>query len=417
MNILLRKIVYSFPVQLVFQHIKSNQILLMAWVFLVLVVTKNFGMILGIPYLFLDPEYLNRVHFLSFFIVGSTYGFLVVSFNITCYILYGSKYAFVGVVSSPFTKFSINNSLIPIGVLIVYLVSIVRFQLDNEFTNHIDLIFMLLGFIAGLALVVVLLYSYFGITNKDIFHLLANQVDKRLKKVKLNRLNALRKFKESKKKEHFVEYYFDTKLKLRSTQGLLHFYDKESVLKVFDQNHVNAVIVQAIILILLLLSGVFIDIPYFQIPAAASSIMLFTIGMIVTGAIAYWFRGWMNTTFIAIFIIVNILFKSGAIVSRFEAIGVDYQNGKAPFDLPLVQLPGFRAGAFPYRRQRQCIPRGFAPAGQRHVPPPRQIRGPARHGSPEQDRSTKTPLDSSTTLRRKRKGSAWPGRRLNERRG
>ena len=44
---------------------------MLCWIILFAMVTGSFGKYLGIPYLFLDPEYLNEVNFRSFFIMGS----------------------------------------------------------------------------------------------------------------------------------------------------------------------------------------------------------------------------------------------------------------------------------------------------------------------------------------------------------
>jgi hypothetical protein len=53
-------IYYSFPIQLVANNLKRNQIMLLGWIVLFAMATGNFGKYLGIPYLFLDPEYLKR---------------------------------------------------------------------------------------------------------------------------------------------------------------------------------------------------------------------------------------------------------------------------------------------------------------------------------------------------------------------
>ena len=102
------RFIYSFPVQLVLLHLRKNLALVAVWLLLVVIVTSNFGTVFGVPYLFLDPEYLDSVGFTSFFIVGAAFGGMVIAFHITCYILYGYKYTFVGILEKPFIKFSIN---------------------------------------------------------------------------------------------------------------------------------------------------------------------------------------------------------------------------------------------------------------------------------------------------------------------
>ena len=61
-----------FPIQLLILSLKKNQILLIFWFFIYAIITGNLGRTLGIPYLFLDPEYKNQVNFWSLYILGSS---------------------------------------------------------------------------------------------------------------------------------------------------------------------------------------------------------------------------------------------------------------------------------------------------------------------------------------------------------
>src|SRR3954465_2076272 len=102
---------YSFPVQLLLNNFQRNQVLLLCWVLLFAMITGTFGKYLGIPYLFLDPEYLNQVNFTSFFILGLCTAGFTTDFHITCYINDGHRFSFVGSLSRPFSKFAVNNSI------------------------------------------------------------------------------------------------------------------------------------------------------------------------------------------------------------------------------------------------------------------------------------------------------------------
>lgn len=332
-----RKIIYSFPVQLLVLHLRRNLFLLFFWVFLVMVFTGNFGRVLGIPYLFLDPEYLNAVNFWSFFIVGFTLGGFTVAFNITCYILYGHEFSFLGVLEKPFTKFSINNSLLPLLINILYLVFIVDFQLQNEFRGYTDLIEKVSGFLVGFFGMLVVLYTYFRFTNKDIFIYLAGSVDKRLKKVKLNRQKVLEKLKEVKGRRYHVDYYLDGRLRIRPTEHLHDFYDKEAILKVFDQNHFNLVLIELLIIVVVLLLGFFMGNVYFQIPAAASVILFGTIFIMLTGAIRYWFGSWGITFSLVVFLLLNFLVKFDVFKNLNPAFGLDYKGEAAEYSLKTLK--------------------------------------------------------------------------------
>ncbi len=337
MNRKVDRFFYSFPIQLTLLHFRKNIALLAVWVLLIVIVTGNFGQVFGVPYLFLDPEYLDTVGFTSFFIVGLTFGGMVIAFHITCYILYGYRFTFVGILEKPFIKFSINNSLIPLIVFIIYLISIILFQLRNEDTAWFELILIISGFFSGSAAMIAVLLFYFALTNKDIFKFLAGSVDRRLKQVKINRLNALHKLQESRDKRFRVDSFLDIKLRPISTRGLDTFFNKEAVLKVFDQNHFNSVIIELLIILLIVVLGFFMDSPWFKIPAAASALLIFTVVIMLNGAISYWFRSWSLAVTIVLLFLLNLLVKNGILENRTEAFGLKYSDTPATYTLDVIR--------------------------------------------------------------------------------
>ncbi|WP_258103347.1 patatin-like phospholipase family protein [Marinoscillum sp. MHG1-6] len=329
----IEKVLYSFPVQLLFVHIKQNPSLVLIWVLLVALFSGGIGKIYGVHFLFLDPEYLNKVNFLSFFIVGVCLGCFIMAFHITCYILNSHQFPFIGILERPFLKFALNNSVIPFLVLIVYLVQIVRFQVSNEFTTGIVLFQNLLGLLAGGAIIIGLFFFYFSFTNKDIFKYLTGSVDKRLMRAGISRKRVLDKYKESRKAERKVSSYFDTKFRVRSTAGLNDFFDKETLLKVFDQNHLNSVIFEIGIICIVILLGNYMEERIFQIPAAGSSLLMMSFLFMLIGAISYWLKEWGLIFTIGLFILANVLIKTEVIKGIYEIRGLDYQGEKAAYNL------------------------------------------------------------------------------------
>lgn len=328
---------YSLPGRLLILHLRKNQLLLLCWVLLFSVVTGSFGKNLGIPYLFLDPEYLGKVSFLSFFIVGISIGGFTMAYHITCYILDGPDFGFIGTLSRPFAKFALNNGLIPLLFIAVYIIYIINFQLQNEYNTVWEIAVKVAGLLAGFMSMNFLLLSYFRLTNKDIFRFVASNVDKQLKKVPISRVRAMQNLKEAKKSRRRVDSYFDLKFKLH--KALQTSYDKTIILKVFDQNHLNSVIIELLIFALILVLGTFRDNPVFQIPAAASGVLLLTFIIMIAGAITYWLRGWSVTSIIVVFFILNIIVKHEWTSSFYEALGLDYRA--APADYSLSSLARF----------------------------------------------------------------------------
>ncbi|MGB0177845.1 MAG: hypothetical protein ACPF9D_11810, partial [Owenweeksia sp.] len=110
-----------FPVQLFLLHLRRSHILMIFWLLVFLFVNRMLGVNYGFPYLFLTPEYLDKVNFLSYFLVGLTAGLFVMSYHISSYIYYSYRYAFLATLSRPLWKFCINNSLIPLLFFITYI--------------------------------------------------------------------------------------------------------------------------------------------------------------------------------------------------------------------------------------------------------------------------------------------------------
>ena len=331
---LLPKVFYSFPIQLLLVHLKRNQVLVLIWIILLAMITGNFGKYLGIPYLFLDPEYLNKVNFTSFFIMGLMISSLTTAFNITCYINDGHRFSFIGALEKPFSKFSINNSILPLLFLIVYLFQLTAFQVNNEFLTSKEIAFNLTGLLAGYLTFTSVLYVYFVFTQKDIFKYVVCKVDEKLKhNVRITRASVMRKLDVARKKQVRVDYYLDFNLKFRKVGDEKDFYDKASILQVFDQNHFNLVVIETLIFCLILVLGLFKDSELFQFPAAASLLIFLTVVMMLAGAFTYWFGGWSGSASVILFLIVNYLYGEDYFSKKYEAFGLDYRNPPAGYTI------------------------------------------------------------------------------------
>jgi len=332
------KIAFSFPVQLFLNNIQRNHILMLCWVVLFAMITGNFGKYLGIPYLFLDPEYLNRVSFRSFFIMGTVLGGFTMAFHITCYIIDGHRFSFIGALRKPFTKFFINNSLIPLAFFIVYIFEIVKFQINNEFSTVQGLVINLAGLLIGFLIMSAIFFVYFWTTNNDIFKYVVCQIDEKLKQnVKVTRVSAMKKLDIARKKQIRVDNYIDYDFKVKPVEDS-SFYDKATIIQVFDQNHFNLVIIELFIFLFVLLLGVFKDTPSFQLPAAASFIIFLTIFVMMAGAFTYWFGGWSATASLVIFLIFNYLIGEEYFTRRYEAFGLSYTRPYAEYSISSLQV-------------------------------------------------------------------------------
>lgn len=330
------KIAYSFPVQLFLNNLKRNQVLLLCWIILFAMITGSFGKYLGIPYLFLDPEYLNKVNFRSFFIMGMVIAGFSTAFHITCYINDGHRFSFIGTLSRPFTKFVINNSFIPVTFLITYLVEVISFQQNNQYITGADLVRNIAGILVGYAVMTAFFFIYFQLTNKDIFKYVVCRIDERIKQsVKVTRASAMKKLDIAKKRQERVDYYLDGRLRLVKVEDTT-FYDKQTILQVFDQNQFNLVIIEVLIFALIVVLGIFKDSPVFQLPAAASCVIFLTVFVMLAGAFEYWFGNWSSTAALLLFLFLNYLVGEGVFSKPYKAFGLDYH--KMPVEYSIEHL-------------------------------------------------------------------------------
>jgi len=335
--LLLPKIVYSFPAQLFLNNIRRNIVLVLCWILLFAMITGNFGKYLGIPYLFLDPEYLNKVGFTSFFIMGMLTAGFSMAFHITCYISDGHRFSFVGTLSRPFRKFVINNSFLPLLFLFFYLYEVIAFQINNEHSTATEIVIYFVGFALGYLLMTFLFSLYFRFTNKDIFKYMVCRIDEKIKQsVQVTRASALKKLDIARKKQVRVDSYVDSKLRIRKVEDT-SFYDKATIIQVFDQNHFNLIIIELLIFTFVLVLGIFKDSPVFQLPAAASFMIFLTIFVMMFGAFSYWFGEWSATMGLIVFLGINYLVGEDYFTKKYEAFGLDYQEAPAPYTIEALE--------------------------------------------------------------------------------
>lgn len=322
----LSRLIYFFPIQLVFVHLKKSQQLLIFWILLFLIISGNFGDKYGILYLFLDPEYLGKVNFTSYLIVGFALGGFVMAFNIASYVNNGFRFPFLATQERPFLKYCINNSFIPLIFIGYYSWLIIDFKLEYETQEIIEVVYNLLGFYVGYAVIILLAMTYFINTNKDFFKLFGIKDGDET----LVRLASHKQHKEwftdtFNNKAWHVESYLVRPFKLKLARDFSH-YNKDQLNQVFKQNNLNASIFEIVAIISILLLGLFREIDAFVIPAGASLLLLFTILVMLASAIRSWLYGWTFVAFVAVFLIINTLTQFDSFTYSNKVYGLSYES-------------------------------------------------------------------------------------------
>jgi len=327
----LRKVVFFFPFQLLLVQFKKNHLLLFYWLILFGFATQKMAAKYGIPYLFLNPEYLDEVNFFSYFIVGIGLGGLIIAFNISSYIMNSFRFPFLATLSNPFPKYIVNNFIIPIFFVVIYAVNIFIFQIRDQFETMLNAFIDVLGLLTGVLTFIVIAITYFFRTNKDIYRLFnvqtadapSNQI-KSTSKVVMRKNMSWKALNES-ERDWKVETYLSGSFKIRIARGYGH-YEKDKLLGVFKQNHTNAAIFEFVVVISILILGFFREVPAFGIPAGASVLLIFTMYLMLTSAVYNWLRGWSTTVFFIIILLINAAFAWDVFYVTNSAYGMNYKG-------------------------------------------------------------------------------------------
>ncbi len=325
-------VIRFFPVQLILLQLKKNHLLLLLWLVLFGLITQNVGMKMGLPYLFLSPEYFGKVNWLSFFILGFSIGGFFMAFHLYSYIIFGPSFPFIATLARPFYKFCINNSTIPTIFFFVILYNIYDIQANDELRGFSEIMVHWLALTAGIILFITISVFYFFKTNVDFQKIRLNK--KKNLHSTAGTLFARRNYWFEGHDLHTYQpsYYFSNLGKIHMAREAKH-YDRHILREVFKQNHLNASVFEVAMIISFLLLGLFQDFSPIQIPSGASAILLFTVFLMVITIFYSWFKGWAISIIVIVFVCLNYLsIVGGFLQPRNYAYGLSYVN-KPVYDL------------------------------------------------------------------------------------
>ena len=334
---LFRKIFYFFPVQLVFVHIKNNPILIGIWFIILAICTRMFSEKYGVPFLYLTPEYLGEVSFISYTIIGFSIGGFIMAFNISSYITNGHRFPFIATLSRPFIKYSLNNIFWSGTLIIAYLISAFKFLIFEEGHSISETIIFLTGFLTGICIMIGFNFVYFNRTNKDVEKLSGGKYKTASKqKMQSNPIKAVLHKKVGWEKffntdrEWKVETYLSYPFNIGIARSIDH-YDKSMLKQVLEQNHLNAALFEIIVFISLIGLSFGSNVDIFNVPAGASISLIFTMLVMVTSAIHSWFRGWAPTIILILLLGFNFLSQYDFLTPPNKAYGLNYEINPAEF--------------------------------------------------------------------------------------
>lgn len=276
----------------------------------------------GSDSLFLAPEYMGKVDFLSAFFVGAAYGVFVMSWNITTFILFSNFFKFLATASKPFLKYCLNNAGIPLLFLINYFVQLIRFDHLKELMATGEIVLIAAGFFSGLILFIAFSFFYFYGSEQVIL--------RTLRPVISNPQQFIEKYRPIPVVHHHettikVDYFLTGFFSIRKARNVTH-YSQGFLDLIFNRHNFAAVMAIVLAFLFLMIYGLFLDIPELQLPAAASIFVFFSILIAASGALAYWLDTWSVPVALILVLIFNFLFRYEYIDIRNKAFGLNYED-------------------------------------------------------------------------------------------
>ncbi|MBK5284082.1 MAG: hypothetical protein JJE25_01655, partial [Bacteroidia bacterium] len=342
-KLFLTRFIFSFPIQLFVILIKKNQILLIYWLLLFGFVTGNIAGQFGIPYLFLDPEYLGTVGWWSFFIIGLMSGAFIMVFNISSYIINAFTFPFIASLARPFLKYTINNFIVPVLFILVYFFELYRFQHFSEFQSMSTILIQYAAFLTGMVVTLFITLTYFFRTNQDIvrtFGMKASDTDPDNPLAEhISTGRGIRwMLRLSNRLKWRVDTYLSTPFKVKLVRRTEH-YDAKMFETIIKQNHLNAAIVEIFVFGIFILLGLFREHKFFLIPAGASIILIFSMFIMLTSAFRFWMKEWATTMFIFFFLVLNYFSTFDFEARQNKVYGMNYHEPRAKYEPAAMIVP------------------------------------------------------------------------------
>lgn len=318
-----------FPLQLLFIHLKKSHLLLLFWLLLFGIVTQNIAMKFGVPYLFLSPEYLGEVSWVSFLILGFSVGGYFMAFHLYSYILMGPSFPFIATLNRPFFKFCINNSVIPVIFYLTLCYNIADEQINEELMGFSEIFVHLVSLTLGIIIFLLFSVLYFFRTNWNLSKLkLRKKSQRRSMYFFVGTLFAKKKywFESYHSRAYQPSYYFASFVKVLPARESFH-YKKEVLKEVFRQNQLNASLFEILIISSFFLLGYFGDYGLVQIPSSASFMLLCTFLLMIITIFYSWFGGWAVSIIAITVVLLNVISsKTDFMQIKNYAYGLNYSH-------------------------------------------------------------------------------------------
>jgi len=240
---------------------------------------------------------------------------------VATFILFSRHFTFLAATQYPFLKYCINNSVIPLSFLIFYLIEAYQFSHYVELIPNVEIIFLTIGFLAGLLLILAISFLYFFRADQTIL--------RKLQPSFKNARTFIAHLQPGSASNGYSlirsEWFLDSFFSFRRCRDVSH-YSADLMEKIFKRHHFAAVLSILVAVAFLILTGFFLEYKLFQIPAGASITLFFAILIGVSGAISYFLQSWSVPFFVLFLVVLNFFYRVDWIDPRNKAYGLNYNN-------------------------------------------------------------------------------------------
>ena len=317
---------YSLPIQLLLLHCRKYQVLLLFWYILFATIAGNFLSTYGSVALYLAPEYLGKVNWLSAAIVGMAVGIFIMSWNITTFILHSRLLHFLATTAQPFLKYCINNALLPLAFLLFYYIKAIAFLRIEEYFGWIDIAAISMGFLLGFFMAILIAFLYFFTADQGIYFSNVQEMTIANREYVKEEV-ILKKTMNTHHPELRVDWFLSAFLHLRKPRDTSH-YSNDFLEHIFKRHHLAAVYAILVAFIFLIIVGFFSDNMLFQLPAAASITILFAILIAGSGAFVLFLHNWSIPVLLLVYSIFHFLYVKEIFDPRNKVYGLNYPEKK-----------------------------------------------------------------------------------------
>jgi hypothetical protein len=313
---------YALPIQLFLLHFRKHVEFLIIWYILLATITGHFLNSFGADSLFLAPEYMGKVNLVSTAIVGFALGIFLMSWNITTFILHARSVRFLVTTAQPFLKYCVNNAILPLIFLGIYVFKMQQYASNSNLLSTGSVGGMLLGLLGGCSASIAISFVYFFGADKTIYKNMATtirQTNQQYAKMPANALLHLEKPLIP------VKWFLSARLRWRQPRDVRH-YPATFIETVLQRHHFSAVVAIVIAFVFLVLVGFISDTRLFQLPAAASIILFFSLLIAFAAALTIFLKNWSIPILVICFFGVQWLYQQDILNVRNKAYGLNYAN-------------------------------------------------------------------------------------------